>query len=76
MIYRQDQRVMTPYGQAKVLAFERFDRASGRSIEPSISDYPGSDSRVIVRLDTPTNWPCHQYGDPYLYRKDLSPLED
>lgn len=74
MTYLKGQRVHTPYGQGAVVGFERFNK-KGTSDPLSDSDIVGSDSRVVVELDHKHAWNNGEYGDPYMTRSDIHPVE-
>lgn len=74
MLEVNDRVLAGKYGPGTVLGFECFDH-QGKSMEPDTTDDPGSTSRVIVQLDNPEAWPCHNptglNPHPYMARQHL-----
>ena len=73
-VYTKGQRVNTNLGPGVIIGFERFD-ANGMTAPLSDVDVEGSRSRVEVELDDPSRWafPKEKYGNPYIYRDEMSP---
>lgn len=70
MKYTKGSRVATPYGLGTVRAFERITESL--ELLPDSDEDPGSDGRIQVTLDDPTRWLGGRYGDPYMYRRELT----
>ena len=72
------QRVHTVLGPGTVVGFETFN-IKGFS-NPLKTEDPDNKCRVVVELDTPSNWlgngklPNSPY--PYFFRSDLSELKE
>lgn len=69
MIYKLNQRVLTPHGEGEIVGFERFN-SKGFTDMPSTED--DGENRIIVKLDHPEKWSgSATSGYPHYWHRDI-----